>query len=200
MRQADIPSLRSLAARAGVSRWQVQQLRQGRLDRMRLAVLQQLAVALRCSLPALLAAFSKAEAETGLPPAPDIAQLQQEYERLRAALDRQEVELRQQLQQQALNQLEPWLTYWPTAAKAATERPDFDPKHLLPLVKPVEQLVASWGVTAMGQVGEQLPYDPTWQQLVKGSAQPGNLVRVSHLGYRHGERLLLRAKVAALGI
>lgn len=199
MQRAQVPSQRALATKANVSRWQVQQLRQGKLDAMRVVVLQQLASALDCSLLDLLRAFTVnplPSATNTLPESTNEADLlRQEYRRLQKRLEQQAQELQHQFQSEALRTLESWLTYWPTAAKAATDHDGFDAKKLLPLVKPVERLVESWGVTAIGTVGQQLAYDPHHHQLARGMASPGDLVCVSHVGYRHGESLLQRAKV-----
>lgn len=209
MQRAGVTSQRALAEKANISRWQVQQLCQGNVNTMRLAVLKQLAGALDYSLHELLETFdpeqslAKTTAETsGVDEANrsndshnDAARLRQEYIRLEKRLEQQSASLRHQFQTDALRVLESWLTYWPTAAKATTDRDDFDAKKLLPLVKPVERLIAGWGVTLIGAVGEQLPYDSQQHQLVKGMANPGDLVCIRHVGYRHGENLLQRAKV-----
>ena len=200
MQQANIASQRALAEKANVSRWQVQQLRQGKIETMRLSVLKKIAAALDCSLAELLQAFDPEPSETTTPAA-DVADnseatlLRQEYTRLEKRLEQQAEILQYQFQTEALQTLESWLTYWPTAAKAATERDGFDAKKLLPLVKPVERLVESWGVMPMGTVGERLSYDPQHHQLVRGIANPGDPVRISHVGYHHGEKLLQRTKV-----
>ena len=205
MQRANISSQRALAEKADVSRWQVQQLRQGKIDTMRIAVLKKLATALDFSLAELLQAFDPEQ-----PPSADTTQfaegnnndevtlLRQEYARLEQRLEQQSQHLYHQFQADALQVLESWLTYWPTAAKAATERDGFDAKKLLPLVKPVERLVASWGVTVIGTVGEQLAYDPQQHQLARGMTNPGDLVRISHVGYRHGENLLQRVNVVPI--
>lgn len=209
MQRAGITSQRALAEKANISRWQVQQLCQGNVNTMRLTVLKQLARALDYPLHEFLETFdpeqplAKTTAETsGIDNANrsndshnDAAHLRQEYIRLEKRLEQQSTSLRYQFQTHALRVLESWLTYWPTAAKAATDRDDFDAKKLLPLVKPVERLVEQWGVTPIGSVGEQLSYDPQQHQLVKGMASPGDLVCIRHVGYRHGENLLQRAKV-----
>ncbi|MBT9318058.1 helix-turn-helix domain-containing protein [Leptothoe spongobia] len=218
MQRANISSQRALAEKANVSRWQVQQLRQGNIDAMRLSVLKKMAMALDCSLADLLQTFDPArsenvsDAEAGASVTAEVhpenkvtsdatseaALLRQEYTRLEKRLEQQSHSLRHQFQTDALQVLESWLTYWPTAAKAAMERDDFDAKKLLPLVKPVDRLVASWGVTVMGRVGEQLAYDPQQHQLTRGTANAGDPVRISHVGYRHGESLLQRVKVVPL--
>ena len=199
MQRAKVPSQRALATQANVSRWQVQQLRQGNLDNMRVSVLKQLATALDCSLPELLQAFTinqfPSAANTPAERNHEAALLRQEYRRLQKRLEQQAQELQHQFQSEALRTIESWLTYWPTAAKAATERDGFDAKKLLPLVKPVERLVQSWGVITIGTVGQQLAYNPHHHQLARGMANPGDSVRISHVGYRHGENLLQRAKV-----
>lgn len=211
MERAKIPSQRALATKANVSRWQVRQLHQGHLDTMRVAILKQLAAALDCSLVELLEAFNQ------LAPAPstrsfakstpdsndsnhEATLLRQEYTRLQQRLEQQAQELRHQFQAEALGVIESWLTYWPTAAKAATDLDGFDAKKLLPLVKPVERLVETWGVTAIGAVGEELCYDPQQHQLARGMANPGDPVRISHVGYRHGDNLLQRAKVVSINL
>ena len=198
MQRAGIPSQRALAEKAEVSRWQVQQLHQGKVSKMRLAVLQQLAAVLDCSLAELLSVFETAPTASSETTDPETTAaagaLRQEYARLQLHLEQQAQDLRHQFQVEALGILESWLTYWPTAAKAATEQ-GLEAKKLLPLVKPVERLVASWDVTPIGTVGEELSYDPQQHQLVRGVAQPGALVRISHVGYHHGDRLLLRVQV-----
>jgi DNA-binding Xre family transcriptional regulator len=57
MQRAHIASYRALATQAQVSRWQVQQLRKGKLRQMRLAAVAQLADALQLSVGELLSQF-----------------------------------------------------------------------------------------------------------------------------------------------
>jgi molecular chaperone GrpE (heat shock protein) len=95
--------------------------------------------------------------------------------------------------------LESWLVQWPTAAYAAQQNQQLPAVRLLPLVRPVEQLLQQWGVEAIASVGSELAYDPHLHQLMEGTAQPGELVRVRYTGYRIGEKLLYRAKVSPIG-
>jgi molecular chaperone GrpE (heat shock protein) len=94
-----------------------------------------------------------------------------------------------------LQVLESFLIYWPTAADKAKQNPDLPAVRLLPLVKPVEKLLQQWGVEAIASVGEELPYDPQWHRLKEGTAEPGDPVQVSNVGYRIGDKLLHRATV-----
>ncbi|EDX76427.1 hypothetical protein MC7420_4683 [Coleofasciculus chthonoplastes PCC 7420] len=60
----------------------------------------------------------------------------------------------------------------------------------------MEQLLQQWGIEAIASVGDELTYDPQWHQLMSGTVQPGELVRVRYVGYRQGDKLLYRAKVS----
>ena len=49
---------------------------------------------------------------------------------------------------------------------------------------------------AIATVDEELAYDPQDHQLMKGTAQPGELVKVRYVGYKQGDKLLYKAKVS----
>ncbi len=122
--------------------------------------------------------------------------LQAEYQRLQARLHSQTETLQQEFQQTSLAILESWLIQWPTIAYAVQQNPQLPASKVLPLVRPVEQLVSSWGVVAIAPVGAEVPFDPQAHQLMEGMAEPGDRVRVRYTGYRQGDRLLYRAKVS----
>jgi molecular chaperone GrpE (heat shock protein) len=157
----------------------------------------------------LLETFSSVEAHSRTPlqdtsqvdegEAASLAALRQEYQRLQQQLENQRETLMQEFQQSSLQVLESWLVQWPTAAYAAQQNQQLPAVRLLPLLRPVEQLLQEWGVEAIASVGSELPYDPQWHQLMEGIAQPGDLVKVRYTGYRIGEKLLYRAKVSSLG-
>ncbi|MFE4106615.1 helix-turn-helix domain-containing protein [Almyronema epifaneia] len=194
MQQAGISSFKALSQQAHVSPWQVRQLRQGNIAHMRLQVLRQLAEALGLSLADLLTAFMPSAIQSN----PGSATLAAEYQRLQQQLSEQKQQLKQKFQQESLDALEAWLLNWPTAAYAAQNNPQIPATRLLPLVRPLETLLADWGVEAIAAVGAELAYDPQQHQLIDGSAQPGDLVRVRYVGYRQGDKLLHRAKVSPL--
>lgn len=193
MKQAGVSSFKALSRQAGVSEWQVRQLRRGQVSQMRVENLQKLSKVLQISLSELLTTFLTDE------PAPaSAAALQQEYQRLQAQLEEQRTSLMQEFQQASLQTLEPWMRFWPTAAYAAQQKPDLPATKLLPLVRPVEQLLQQWGIEAIEQVGAEVAYDPRRHQLKQGSAEPGQPVKVSNIGYQQGEKLLYRAQVSPL--
>lgn len=201
MEAQGISSFRALAQSAGVSEGQILQFRRGKAGQMRLVMLQNLAEALQLSLPECLslAEAQSPAAPSELPPAlaADNA-LQAEYDRLQQQLARQETELRQRFQQESLYALEAWMKNWPKVVHAVqTHKPDLLAAKILPLVKPLEQLLDSWGVETVGCMGKPLAYDPQFHQLVRGQAQPGETVTVLRPGFRQENRLLHRAEVGS---
>lgn len=124
------------------------------------------------------------------------AVLQAECDRLRDELDRQAVELTQRFQSQAIDQLESFLTFWPVAADRARRDPNLPAIKLLPLLKPIEALLTSWHVEAIGTIGQSTEFDPNVHQAIGDPVNSGDRVRITHCGYRHGDHLLFRAKVS----
>jgi transcriptional regulator with XRE-family HTH domain len=190
LQQAKIPSLKALSRAADVSEWQVKQLSKGQAAKMRVESLHKLAQALQVPMVELVAQFS----ELAIAP-PTSPSLQQEYQRLQLQLDQQQETLQQEFQSTSLQILESWLIQYPTAAYAAQQK-DVPASRLLPLMRPVEQLIKTWGLEAIAPVGAEIPYDPQIHQLMEGNAEVGDRVRVRYTGYRQGENLLYRAKVS----
>jgi molecular chaperone GrpE (heat shock protein) len=201
MQQANLSSFTALSRKAGVSTWQVRQLRQGRLAQMRLAPLQRLAQALEVSFPDLLTQFEQSHNPA---PSPTLestvlvqqAALQQECDRLTAQLSQQRQQLQQEFQQASLHILESWLKQWPSAVQAAQNNPQLPALKILPLLRPLDQLLQQWGVEAIAPLGAIVAYDPRWHQLQSGHGDPGASVQICRVGYRWGEKLLYRAEVS----
>ncbi|MBF2077060.1 MAG: helix-turn-helix domain-containing protein [Synechococcales cyanobacterium T60_A2020_003] len=196
MASVGIPSFKALSRAAEVSEWQVLQLRQGKADQMRAEVLSKLGRVLGRSLDQLVQEFSSLEVETSSAAVSSIEAVQQEYQRLQTQLEQQKIALSQDLQRQVLQILETLLLQLPTAAYAAQQNPDLPAQRLLPLLKPIDQLLQKWGVEAIAPVGAEIPYDPKIHQLLEGTANVGDRVRIRYIGYRQGETLLYRAKVS----
>ena len=181
MTQAEISSFRQLSAISGVPRSQILKMRRGQVERIPLGSFAALAQALNLSTTEVLEVFGAIENRPSSFP-----------------LD---VEVsRRQWQQEGLNCLESLILQLPTAAAAAQNNPHAPAVRLLPLLKPLDQLLESWEVQRIEQVGTEVDFDPQWHQWMGGSAVPekGERVKVSHVGYRHGDRLLHRAKVKPL--
>lgn len=184
MRSRQITTFRQLRDRTGISEKQLLKLRRGQLQQLRLETLTQFAAKLDLNLSELLAMFDL------------MPSLQKEYDRLKSQLTEQQATLFQDFQQASLQTLEPWLLQWSAAAYAAQQNPQAPAVKLLPLIRPIEQLLQSWGVEPTAIVGSEVPYDPQQHQLMGGMADPGEPVRVRYAGYRQAERLLYRAKVS----
>lgn len=124
--------------------------------------------------------------------------LKQEYQRLQKQLEEQKESLNQEFQQESLQILESWLLQWPTAIAIVKNNPQLPAERILPLMKPVEQLVQKWELTEIAMVGEEVTYNPRQHELIKGIAEIGERVKVRYVGYKQGDKLLYRAKVSAL--
>jgi len=193
MEQAGLSSDRELSKKAGVSEIQLSRLRRGLALQTRADILLKISQALQISLPELLATLTQnyVELEQAQPTA-----LEQEYQRLQASIEQQRESLMQEFQLSSVQILESWMLQWPTAASKAQENHHLRAQKLLPLLRPVEQLLEHWGVESIAPVGAQIPYNPQQHQLMEGTAEPGEPVKVRYTGYRQGDKLLYRAKVS----
>lgn len=200
MRSVGLTSFKALSERSGVSEKLLRHLRRGQVGQLRGDALLKISQALQVSVADLLVTYSDGEvSESSMTSQaqPSAVDLQQEYDRLQQQLQQQKEILKQEFQQEVLQKLESLLLQLPTAAYAAQNNPQAPAVKLLPLLRPIDQLLASWGITAIAAVGQEVPYDPSQHQLIEGMAQPGDVVWVRYTGYRQGEKLLYRAKVSA---
>jgi DNA-binding Xre family transcriptional regulator len=200
MQRVGINSYRQLSEQASVSRWAINLLRQGQVERLRVEVLLQLSEVLDMSVAELLATFAGNDIQLSATSSPqgnaDVETLQREYARLQQQMVQQEEEVRRRVQGDAIAILESWMLQWPTAAHAVTQNPDLPASRLLPLTKPLDALIQSWGIVPIGTIGETVPFDPQVHRPRNGNPQPGELVRIRNVGYRQGEKLLYRAAVS----
>ena len=68
------------------------------------------------------------------------------------------------------------------------------------LVEPLTELLDQWNVKAIASVGAELAYDPQYHQLIKGTAEVGELVKVRYVGYKQEDKLLHKAKVSPVSL
>lgn len=202
MQRVGISSFKVLSRTAGVSERQILRLRQFGVEQMRVDVLLKLSQVLQVSLSELVATFSLIVVRDTAPThelLQQIADLKREYSLSQSQLEQQRQILLQEFQQSSLELLESLLLQFPTAAQKARENPHLAAVNILPLVqKPLERLLLQWGVEAIAPVGAQLSYDPQVHQLLEGTAQLGETVKVRYTGYRQGDKLLYRAKVSPI--
>ncbi|MBV6627933.1 MAG: helix-turn-helix transcriptional regulator [Rivularia sp. (in: Bacteria)] len=195
MQQQDISSFKALSKVAGISEYQIQRLRKGEIREMRLEFLVKLSQALEIDLSELINNFS--ETKLIRKASSSETDLKKEYERLQNKLENQEELLLAKFQQSSLQILESLLIQFPTAAARAKENRQLPAANIIPLIeKPITRLLQEWGIEAIAQVDTELPYEPEIHQLIEGTAQPQEKVKVRYTGYRQGDKLLYRAKVS----
>ncbi len=209
MQRVGFASFKSLSRAAGVSQWQILQLRRGKIGQMRVGILIKLAEVLLISQDELLETFSCENLSETLNPTDaenldqdllrQLEDLQNEYQRLSSSLKQQREILQQEFQQSSLQILESLILQWPTASHRAREDHQLAAVKILPLVdKPLQSLLQAWGLSAIADVGAQVPYNPELHQLLEGTAQPGDIVKVRYTGYMQSDKLLYRARVSPL--
>ena len=167
METVRITNFKQLSDRAGVSQKQILNLRRGKVKSMRVDILLALGSVFGVSVDELIALFS----------------------------GERSVSSREQFQRESLQIIESWLLQWPTAVSAIAQNPDLPAQRIIKLLNPLDKLLQSWGVEKIGQVGEEVSYNPQQHQLLSGNVEPNSTVRVRYVGYRQGEKLLYRAKV-----
>ena len=199
MQRVGISSYEELRKKSGVRERQIIRLRYGLVLQTKAETLVNLAQTLEISVDELIKVFSSKPVTQNAATSFAKVQLQEEYQRLQKQMTNQKESLQQEFQQESLQTLESWLVQWPTAAAAVTNNPDLPATKLLPLIKPVTQLLQSWGVEAIASVGEEVAYNPQQHQLMSGKAHPGDPVKVRYLGYSWKNNLLYRAKVSPVG-
>ncbi|MTJ13301.1 nucleotide exchange factor GrpE [Anabaena sp. UHCC 0187] len=207
MQKVGCPSFKSLSRAAGVSQWQISQLRRGKIGQMRVEVLVKLSQSLQISWDELAETFGLGSLSSSLNKThssnidkdllQQLASLQTEYQRVSLFMIQQREVLQQEFQQSSLQILESLLLQWPTAAYRAREDHQLAAVKILPLVdQPMEKLLQAWGVKAIAAVGTHIPYNPQLHQLMEGIAQPGDIVNVRYTGYMQCDKLLYRARVS----
>lgn len=200
MQPVGFSSFKALSQAAGVSEKQLRRLRRGQIAQMRVETLQHLSQTLQIPIATLLTTFTQTPELHPANPVPnsDLTDLKQEYDRLQTRLEQQRQELWQEFQQASLQILESLVLQLPTAAYAAEQNPQAPAVRLLPLLRPIDRLLQEWGIAAITAVGTEVEYDPHQHQLMEGTAQAGDRVRVRYTGYRQGDKLLYRAKVSPI--
>lgn len=209
MQKVGFASFKSLSLAAGVSQWQILQLRRGKIRQMRVEVLLKISQVLQISGGELAETFgvqglslktAKTQREDyNIDLLQQITELQNEHKRISLSMLQQRELLQQEFQRSSLQILESLLLQWPTAAYIAREDHQLTAVKILPLVdKPLEALLQAWGVRAIATVGDQIPYNPQLHQLLEGTAQPGEIVKVRYTGYTQYDELLYRARVSPM--
>jgi molecular chaperone GrpE (heat shock protein) len=198
MARVAISNLEELSRVANVSELQIRRLQYGLIGKMSVETIIKLAAALQLSVEQLLAQFTKLNTSSASNTTQDESSQpwQQEYQQLQQEMTRQTEMLQSQFQQASIQTIESWLIQWPTAVTAIEKNPELPAARLIPLVQPVKQLVEQWGLKTIATVGDELPFDPQWHELMTGSVEPGTQVKVRYVGYQQEDKILYKAKVS----
>ena len=205
MERVAITNLEELSKSAGVSGLQIRRLQHGLILYMSVVTILRLASTLQISVETLIAKFTDSTESQ-----PDFDSVngnsqeqspqfwQQEYQKLEQEKIQQAEVLKNEFQQATIQTIESWLIQWPTAVAAIEKNPELPAKRLIPLVKPVKQLIEQWGMETIAVVGEELPFSPQWHEPLKGSIEPGTMVKVRYVGYKQQDKILYKAKVSPI--
>lgn len=187
-------SLREFSLKFKIPELQLLRLIHGLLGKMPLETAVKIAEGLNMSLNELIALFSAQDLVVAIS---ENQSMVKDYQNLLQKYQIQEQELVQQFQLSTLEILESLLLQLPTVTAAVNQNPELPALTLLPLLKPIQELLETWGIKAIASVGDKIPYNPSEHELMEGTAKPGDLVEVRYLGYCQGDKLLYRAKVSA---
>ncbi len=128
-----------------------------------------------------------------------IVELQQQCQRLRQELKSQKSQLTSDLSNASFKQLQTLLTNYPTASKMAQTKPDLPARNLIALFTPLENLLQTWGIEAIGSPWQQVTYDPQLHQPDADDIAVGESVYIRFVGYRSrtdSHQILCPAKVS----
>lgn len=195
LNQLRITNFVSLQQKSGLSYSHLRQVRCGELASLQFKQLTRLATALDWTVEELLQNFG-VEDTSSSKRLLETEALRAECLRLREALQQQSVELTTEFQHSTFEQLQTLLTSYPSVRQLVQVKPDLPAKNLTSLFTPLDNLIESWGYEPIGQVWEQVPYNPQLHQPDAGDIEVGELVYVRFIGYRDGENILHPAKVS----
>lgn len=200
MRQVNIANVYELSEKAEVARLPIIRIQRGLISNISVGTIARIAKALNISIDSLIETFSEQQISKAEPHTPKdndaLAACKQEYQKLQQEMLQQQEFLEAEFQRSSLETMESWLLQWPTAAVAVSKNPNLPASRLIDLVKPVEELLKQWKIEAIATVGEQVAYNPQHHQLIKGTAEIGEVVEVRYVGYKQEDKLLYKAKVS----
>lgn len=191
METAGIATWKELRKKANLSRGALNALRNGQAEKLKLADLDRVATALDVSVLSLIQRFGASSSV-----ASESQEITQEVQRLRIQLDNQEKRLRHQILTELVEKLKPLLVQYPTLQQVVQRRPDYPAQQVLALLTSLGNLLEDWQLEPIGQVWQQVAYDPESHQADEDDIQVGEPVYVRFVGYRAADQVLIRAKVS----
>lgn len=189
-------SFASLQSKSSLTYSRLRKVRSGELGSLQLQELIQLAQALDWTVEELLQNFGVDNTSSSSKVLSELEALRRECWRLREDLQQQREEFTSEFQHSTFEQLQTLLENYPTVRQLVQTKPDLPAKNLISLFTSLDNLIESWGYELIGQVWEQVPYNPQIHQPDAGDIEVGEWVYIRFLGYRDGEHILCPAKVS----
>ncbi|MGY6528589.1 MAG: hypothetical protein ACXITR_01545 [Cyanobacterium sp.] len=125
-----------------------------------------------------------------------ILELEKQNSVLSQQCERLPEEVKQDLQTKYFEQLQSLLTNYPTAKIMVKFKPDLPAKSVVCLLKPLEDLLAGWEITPVGQPWRRVNFDPNLHQPDADDIREGDLVYIRFIGYAQQDKVLVKAKVS----
>ena len=122
------------------------------------------------------------------------AAVTKEADREAADREREQTEAVEAAQRALFEAMRPLLLALPTARKAIAENPALLAKDMIGLFAPVDDFVRALGLTVIGTVGEETPYNSALHDC-PALIEPGTPVIVAAVGYAKGEQVWVKARV-----
>ena len=121
------------------------------------------------------------------------AAVSREADREAAGREREQTEAVEAAQRALFEALRPLLLSLPTARKAIAANPDLLAGDMIGMFAPVDDFIRVLGLTVIGTVGEETPYDSARHDC-PALIEPGTPVIVVTVGYAKGEQIWVKAR------
>uniref|UniRef100_UPI003FEF5EA8 hypothetical protein n=1 Tax=Angelakisella sp. TaxID=1935177 RepID=UPI003FEF5EA8 len=122
------------------------------------------------------------------------AAVSREADREAAGRQREQTEAVEAAQRALFEAMRPLLLALPTARRAIAQNPALLARDMIGMFAPVDDFVGALGLTVIGTVGEETPYDSARHDCPALLA-PGTPVIVATVGYAKGEQIWVKARV-----
>lgn len=126
----------------------------------------------------------------------NIKKLEGKCENLTEKLENLPSELINKWQQESFNLLQTLLANYPTAKTMVKLKPDLPAKNVINLLKPLDKLLAKWGIESIGKPWERVAFNSQIHYGDEENLTPNELVYIRFIGYRQGDKVLIPAKVS----
>ncbi|MBL1209656.1 helix-turn-helix transcriptional regulator [Geminocystis sp. GBBB08] len=189
MTQAQIRDYLQLSRQSQVSELQFYRLENNLLDHIPLGVVKKIAKTLNIPVTTLIDYLSG-----------NLDLFNENYQKNLQIDNQEEIShLITEYQQETISILESLLLQLPTLIHVINNNPELPASRILPLLQPLNQLLSSWEIEPIGQVGDIVNYNPQEHELMENndlSLEEIQLVEIRYVGYRQKDKLLYRAKVS----